>query len=183
MMHDKPVSGVKNDLFRRSEFSMRIADLIINRQEKESVVYGINGAWGEGKTSVLNFITERLNDSPNVVVINFNPWRYSDETKLLESYFATIAKELYKSLSSDELQFGMLQFRRWYKIKKAAGILAKYGDAISAIPMAGSDSIGSTAKSALERLSTVDFNAWFDRMQKSKKFFLLIPDCIARIRK
>lgn len=72
---DRPVKEAKEDRFQRYNFSKRIAETIINRKSKESIVFGLFGAWGEGKSSVLNFIDEELAKDDTVIRINLNPWR------------------------------------------------------------------------------------------------------------
>jgi predicted KAP-like P-loop ATPase len=109
---DKPVSVEKEDRFQRYTFSKRIADTIINRKDDESIVFGLFGAWGEGKSSVLNFIEQELTKDDTIISIRFNPWRFSDEDKLLKSFFTTIAHALGKELDS--------------KKEKFAGFVAKY---------------------------------------------------------
>lgn len=71
---DKPISEEKDDKFQRYNFSKRIAETILNRKSSDSIVIGLYGAWGEGKTSVLNFIKQELNPHyPNVIQFSFNP--------------------------------------------------------------------------------------------------------------
>jgi predicted KAP-like P-loop ATPase len=42
-------------------------------KNKESIVFGIFGSWGEGKTSVLNFIKNEITKSPhNFIQVPFN---------------------------------------------------------------------------------------------------------------
>jgi predicted KAP-like P-loop ATPase len=53
---DKPLDSKDADKFNRYPFAKRIADTIKSRKESECLVIGIYGAWGEGKTTVLNFI-------------------------------------------------------------------------------------------------------------------------------
>lgn len=91
---DVAVSKETEDRFQRYNFSRRIADTIINRQSKDGVVIGIYGEWGEGKTSVINFIDTELTKNENIIRIKFNPWRYSDENTLLYSFFCKVSNEL-----------------------------------------------------------------------------------------
>ncbi len=88
---DKPVEDKTQDKFQRYNFSKRIADTIIQRDNEEGIVIGIYGAWGEGKTSVLNFIEEELKKEPAVLTTTLNPWRYNDEETLIRSFFNKIA--------------------------------------------------------------------------------------------
>ena len=90
---DTPILLKNEDRFQRYDFAKRIAQTIISRDDNNGIVIGIYGAWGEGKTSVLNFIEENLKVD-NCIPIRFNPWRYNGEDELLKQFFETIASAL-----------------------------------------------------------------------------------------
>ncbi len=104
MFSDQPIKDSKADLFGRKAFSKRIANIVANRTEDESIVIGIHAPWGEGKTSVLNIIVEELEEhlhkedktllNGHIVLLKFNPWRFSDENQLLENFFFALAEKL-----------------------------------------------------------------------------------------
>ena len=112
---DKPISRKKDDLLNRHPLAYRIADLInkLNNEYKDSIVIGIEGEWGSGKSSFINLILnlvdpERLEDEeptdPSVgnknveanernIVIEFNPWNFSDQGELVKDFFGSIAEK------------------------------------------------------------------------------------------
>lgn len=98
ILTDTPVSKYSEDKFQRYDFAKRIANTIIETPYGEGIVIGINGTWGEGKTSVLNFIENELSIKNEIVCIKFNPWRYSDEDLLIFNFFNKISKALKKRL-------------------------------------------------------------------------------------
>ncbi|WP_252720805.1 KAP family P-loop NTPase fold protein, partial [Acinetobacter radioresistens] len=91
---DSPVHVVEEDKFSRWQFSKRIADVIANRNDPSSIVIGLYGAWGNGKTSVLNFIENALSNNEDVITIKFNPWRFGTEEELLKSFFFDVANAI-----------------------------------------------------------------------------------------
>lgn len=91
---DAPISSPDKDRFSRWPFSKRISEVIAKRTDPSSIVIGLYGAWGDGKTTVLNFIEEALKTESNVICIRFNPWRYGTEEQLLEGFFHNIADAL-----------------------------------------------------------------------------------------
>ncbi len=110
---DKPVQNKDQDRFQRYGFSKRIAETIIQRSQNDGVVIGIYGAWGEGKTSVLNFIKKELDNHENILTISLNPWRYNDEETLLKNFLKKIADVLGKESETKKEKFG--------------GFIGKYG--------------------------------------------------------
>lgn len=147
---DKPISQEVDDRFQRYNFSKRIARTIINRDNDDSIVIGIYGAWGEGKTSVINFIETELKIEKNIIVIKFNPWRYKDENTLLIQFFQKLAISLNANLKTGK--------------EKLGDILKKYGKLLSIdIPMLGSP--GDTLETIGEMLADVDIETLKERIE------------------
>lgn len=72
---DSPVSDPDSeDKLKRWPFAQRIAKTIASRRDPSSIVIGICGAWGEGKTSVLNFIEKELKNWPHVIPESFGSY-------------------------------------------------------------------------------------------------------------
>ncbi|TDN37032.1 hypothetical protein E4631_19575 [Hymenobacter sp. UV11] len=129
---DPPATTQAEDYFQRYGFASRIAQVLLNRRESSSITLGVYGAWGEGKTSVMRFIEQELAAHSDAIVINFNPWRFSDEPSLLLAFFTTLAERL-KPLSPDT---------RWYKTRKESigeAVLkyASYATVLKATPASG----------------------------------------------
>ena len=103
---DSPVFLKDQDRFSRWKFSERIAQVISRRSDPSSIVIGLYGSWGDGKTSVLNFIEESLKINGDVICIKFNPWRFGTEEELLTGFFFDIAEVLDAKLinKADELK-------------------------------------------------------------------------------
>ena len=103
---DAPIGNPALDEFNRSEYSERIAQTIGSRKETKSLVIGIYGKWGEGKTTVLNFIDSELKRNSNIVTIFFNPWMFPSETELFIAFYTELAKVLKKSLPTTRENIG-----------------------------------------------------------------------------
>jgi Cdc6-like AAA superfamily ATPase len=103
---DAPLEDPKDDLFCRNNFEHGIINLIKERRDPSSTVIGIYGEWGEGKTSLLNFISSDLKDEQGIVCIKYNPWRYSDESQLLRNFFFTLSDALERSISTRKERIG-----------------------------------------------------------------------------
>ncbi len=95
---DAPVSSVELDRFNRWPFALRLAQTLAARRDTGSIVIGLHGAWGEGKTTVLNFIEQELHNYNHVIVVRFNPWRFSDKTRLVQDFFRTLSDALGRAI-------------------------------------------------------------------------------------
>jgi hypothetical protein len=98
---DHAVSTKDIDQFQRYPFAGRIAETIKTRTNEECIVFGLYGAWGEGKTSIINFIQTELAKDEHMIILTFNPWRYSGEDDLLKQFFYKIAGTLKKELKTN----------------------------------------------------------------------------------
>lgn len=95
---DRPIEDASHDDFQRNPFALRIAKILIERKSPESIVVGLYGKWGEGKSSVINLIKEKLNASSDKVIFTvFNPWRFPNEEQLVKYFFTQLAQEIEKA--------------------------------------------------------------------------------------
>ena len=137
---DAPISLPSDDRFRRWPFAQRVAQTIATLPDPSSIVIGIYGAWGEGKTTVLNFIEHELSHSGHVVCLRFNPWNFSSDQQILRSYFESLADALGRSAV--------------YKKEHIGEALKKYGGILVAVPGLG-NSLGKGLEALGSALSTV----------------------------
>ena len=91
---DSPVNLESEDRFSRWKFAERIAEIISERKDPSSITIGLYGPWGDGKTSVLNFIEESINKKDKSIAIRFNPWLFGNVESLLLGFFDVLADAL-----------------------------------------------------------------------------------------
>jgi len=103
---DQPIQNPDEDRFDRWSFARRIAETIARREDPSSIVFGLYGPWGDGKTSVLHLIEHALGDSPRILPVRFNPWLYRSQEILLKSFFAELARTVDKSPLSNKQRLG-----------------------------------------------------------------------------
>ncbi|MDA9069187.1 KAP family NTPase [Algibacter sp.] len=160
---DKPIINEQQDRFQRYNFSKRIAESIINNESESGNVIGVYGAWGEGKTSILNMIITNLESDENTIIINFNPWRYRNEDELILNYLVKISSELNIELNTKSEKVG------------------KFIEQISSI----TSLIGADASKLGKLLANVDLEELKKRVEtslaESKKKLVIIIDDIDRL--
>jgi len=97
-LDDAPISYTKDDQLNRVPFVSRLADTILKVKSGRSIVVGLYGPWGSGKSSVLHMLSEVVRkDNSNkskVNVIQFDPWFYNSEKELLDSFLDLISNEI-----------------------------------------------------------------------------------------
>lgn len=110
LVQDKPIDSTKDDELGFSIFAERDSTIIkkIVNNEK-SVVFGIEGGWGCGKTSYINLIKEDLEKDPAINIIDFNPWMSSNIEMMITDFFSRMAEEVRDiRLTSTFRQYGKL---------------------------------------------------------------------------
>jgi hypothetical protein len=93
---DKPIALPSDDKFSRKTFAKKVAEKIQSKLTVENagaLAIGINGPWGSGKTSFMNMIKGNI-DKNNRIVIDFNPWRSSSSSKIIEDFFELLISEI-----------------------------------------------------------------------------------------
>lgn len=146
---DEPITGAAQDRFNRAPFAARIADTIARRPDCASLVVGVFGPWGDGKTSVLKMMEEELQRHDNVVVLRFNPWHFQSEEQLIRGFFATLAEGLDQKLNTAKEKIGKIL--KDYGSLLSLGSFAVAGGAIQLRP-------GDAAKGLGEALSNVSLD-------------------------
>lgn len=166
MYFDMPINEKSEDKLHRTNFVNSIVKSINNYPSMdESIVIGLMGDWGTGKSSIINMIESELDEE--IIVLKFNPWNYPSQNQLISSFFDEL------STTFDKYDFNS-------KIKKH---LSKYKSKMfdSAID------IGSSYFKPLKFLSIFNKNDEYntlndlksslkDSFKKQKKILVIIDD-------
>src|ERR1043166_245982 len=92
-MLDRPEDDLERDALRRSPMARMVHDLIAGGLPRQPLRIGIYGEWGEGKSTVLNFIALFCRRS-HIPVIWFNPWAAKDAASLWRSFEREVRTKL-----------------------------------------------------------------------------------------
>lgn len=91
---DLPIKTCKEEKkygLERCKFARYLGKGILSYEETESLVIGISGEWGSGKTSIVNMALEYIYSSEKNIakpmIMRFNPWNFSDHNQLIEKFF------------------------------------------------------------------------------------------------
>jgi len=168
---DQPISTRVDDRLNRAQFASRIADTIATRADPASIVIGVYGPWGDGKTSVLAMMEEAMRRHPHVICARFNPWHFQSAEHLLRGFLSTLAEAMGKSLPT--------------KREKLGDALQKYGDILSLASVTVASIVeispGAAAKGIGESLSTAKLEDLKSRIEgmldeSGKRVAILIDD-------
>lgn len=91
---DLPKTTEKEDEFSRHSFAMRLAQAIRLAPKSPGLVVGIEGEWGSGKSTIIEFIKAELKKDPHTIVVSFNPWMISGSDSLVEGLLSQLAASI-----------------------------------------------------------------------------------------
>ena len=92
---DLPIMKSSEDKLNRESFAKILANVILQSAFPTSFTVGLYGAWGSGKTSLLNMVIEQIErSSTDVVILRFNPWLCSDPKQLITQFFKQLASAI-----------------------------------------------------------------------------------------
>ena len=187
---DQPIQSSEQDILNRVPFAQSFAEAILNYREKESLVLGLFGEWGSGKTSILNMVVEHIvsstqdkNNDEKPVIIRFNPWNYADQNQLVTQFFKEFsiqlkqtdytrgAKELGEKLETYSKLFDPLV------LIPAAGPIFKIFSVLLGVLGRGMKGWGEAKSKDLETLKK-ELNVFLDK-QKNK--IIIVIDDIDRL--
>lgn len=113
---DRPIHTVKEDLLGRAKFSENLAEAISNWNGRDSLVVGLYGDWGAGKSSVKNMALSYMKDKElKQIIIEFSPWEWAGQEIITKAFYDEISKSIGKQNSSE-------------KYRKLARSFKKYGN-------------------------------------------------------
>jgi KAP family P-loop domain len=166
--NDRPLTNSEHDRLNRAVFAKRIAGVLLGLPKGTGLVVGIHGPWGDGKTTVLNMLRVDLDTSTDTVAVDFNPWRFTDETSMLVGFFRVLA--------------GTIRAKLTTKGEEIAGWVEKIGRYASVINDrfgSAADIAASKAEAGLEELR----DRLFDALAKADKRIVILIDDIDRLDK
>jgi hypothetical protein len=170
---DDPIARADEDELGRGPFAAQTGSLIDRSHSVDaSLVYGLVGSWGSGKTSLINMIVEQLQaGNSRWRTTWFTPWSAADETSIMTEFFQSLSSVL------PEEKTGTRD-----RIRKYARMLAP---ALKAIPYAG-DAASEVASEFLDaQLASPPWQERFqslsDDLAKMQLSILVIVDDLDRL--
>ena len=146
-LSDEPITEFGDDKLDRAKFVRRLAQTILDWQTTESLVIGIYGPWGSGKSSVLNLLARHLtaeeqgtagDNRRKYVVVRFDPWFFNSTDQLLHTFFAALEQAVQPLLENPKA--GLKDTFEKYAAKLSFSVNPEFSIGLFkfALPLAGS---------------------------------------------
>jgi len=112
LLSDEPIQFIEQDLLGRKKFIEDLYQEIINLPFTDSFVFGLYGRWGEGKTSVINLLRNRLKENEKILFVNFNPWHFRDEEAILTAFYKHMEQAIDQQFIFPDLKKTFTRYRK-----------------------------------------------------------------------
>lgn len=168
---DAPLEVGVDDTLGRSSFVATVVRRIQNATTADpSTVYGLVGAWGSGKTSILRRVRAGL--AEDWIVADFTPWSSGDAASMSMEFVTTLVDALGLDLKGE-------------KGRKLLSYAAYAAPLLGAIPFVGSGVKGSADQMLEQLASRPPWHKQFDeisaQIQKLGKRVLIVVDDVDRL--
>ena len=130
--NERPLLSKADDTLNHATSVARIADVLRCLPNRDGLVARIHGPWGGDKAIVLNLLKQDIEADNKYVVVEFNPWIFTDETSMLGGFFRVIS--------------GAIRARMTTRGEDIAGMIEKIGQ----LAAVADDRLGNAAAEASE---------------------------------
>ena len=135
---DQPIKSCSEDILGREKFAKALAEAIHSYKDPESIVIGLFGDWGSGKTSILNMTIESIENTTKdlaerPIITRFNPWLYSDQEKLFVQFFEHLSKILKRSDYAKNAEEAGKKLEKYANIFKPLSLVPTIGPIASLV--------------------------------------------------
>jgi KAP family P-loop domain len=183
---DRPIRRSINDGLGRKGFAYSIAERILHATVTNGLVVGIIGKWGDGKTSIINMIVERLSllptDLGGPMIVRFNPWRYGTDADLATSLLLVLADALGGRQNLAKLDVAAKRLHRLSQAMQFASHVPVIGKAFEAVGK-GTKAAAMAAEKGEDLLGRVDaiYEEVSDALRDQEQLIVVTIDDIDRL--
>lgn len=129
---DLPITKSTEDILNRGVFAKSLAKTIASYSNSTSFTIGLYGAWGSGKTSLVNMVLEAVESiDANAVILRFNPWLCSDSQQLISQFFKQMSTAIRLKKPSAEKAWELID--QYADIYDAANLIPGVGMLLAAL--------------------------------------------------
>ena len=187
---DNSITSFAEDKLDREDFARRVARRIELAESGPSVVFGLAGPWGSGKTSVLAMIRLALEQCVGWSVVEFTPWSAADVQTLTGEFYEAVAAAMPADdeegrTARDLLMASVPTTAALAKIAVEGLIDSKFGDGVW---QKMANAVVGRGASRLDKLPTskpapfrTQFEAVSDAVKKTGSKVLVIVDDLDRL--
>ena len=116
---DDEIRSAAEDVLAYQEQATQFAQTVLDSGSESSLVYGLDGPWGTGKTSFINLASKYWEDkaASEVIVFRFEPLRYALDPDLAERFIRDLSAKIQHQVFAPEFRPIATRYSRMLKGK------------------------------------------------------------------
>jgi predicted KAP-like P-loop ATPase len=118
---DDPLLKMEEDKLDSKKVANNLIQILKNENHENSFTLGLVGPWGNGKSSVINFVKDYFyeNEEKDTIIIHFLPYLNHNENDIINEFFILLSNELakYSGRVSNQLMLYSKKLSSLYKDK------------------------------------------------------------------
>ncbi len=110
LINDDPIYNIENDKLEYNSVVDRLSETLLNEKHKKAISIGLIGPWGNGKSSVIHMVEEKIKKNltykkDDIITIHFLPYLNHNDDDIINEFFITLSNQLsiYNGKLSNEL--------------------------------------------------------------------------------
>lgn len=103
-LSDNEVDQYDLDVLNVRKNATGFAAIVANESARGAMVFGVDGPWGTGKSTFINFAQKIWNSDDRIIVFRFEPLKFGAEKDLVRSFIQELSGELRSRFFAPELR-------------------------------------------------------------------------------
>ncbi|AKE12254.1 KAP family P-loop NTPase fold protein [Serratia liquefaciens] len=174
---DAAIKENESDKYGYCYIAKGLAQSIMDVDDVDGVVIGIEGRWGSGKSSLLNLLSNEIKslECKNVHVIKLAPWASGERASIVSSLLVPVAN-IIRETDRDNMSPGqMLKDKSKDKVRDYSGVLYRYIKKTSGLSSAVLDVAGLVIPGAgyagkiLDAVGKIDLSEYEGTIEEEKE--------------
>jgi hypothetical protein len=114
---DDEIESKEDDILQNEELATDFAEAVLASEAHSGLVFGIDGPWGIGKTSFVNFAEKHWKEAGanSVIVFRFEPLRYASDPDLSERFIRDLSATIQRQVYAPEFRPAASRYTRMVK--------------------------------------------------------------------
>lgn len=130
LLSDDPIYNIDLDKLDYKPVVDQLSQILLNENHMKSISIGLIGPWGNGKSSVINMVKNKIETDQqfidnDIISIHFLPYLNHNENDIINEFFTTLSNELsiYNGKLSNQLQLYSQKLTDLYTDKNLSAFL------------------------------------------------------------
>ena len=121
-LSDQEIDDAKDDILQNHEQAENFARVVAVESARGSLVFGLDGPWGVGKSSFINLAQNTWDNNEEIIVFRFEPLKFGGEKDMVRAFIRELSGRIRSEFFAPELRPLASRYARLFKTDSAISI-------------------------------------------------------------